>query len=186
MRNFLYGMILLAFLIIPPVRNTLESIMITHMLVQIPLLIVSGWLMADVFQERFKAFFTKWNENGIAGILLVIFITAYWMIPLNIDRSLEMWSMELFKFGSLPLLAGIPLRDSWKKISSLVKSFIIFNYISMFGLLAWIYIEAPVRVCNSYLESDQEILGWGFLVITVSLILYMLQNVFADQSEASP
>lgn len=185
MRKFLYGMILLVLLIIPPVRNTMESIMISHMLVQIPLLIVSGWLMADVILKRFKPTFVKWNENGAAGILLVVLITAFWMIPLNMDKSLEMWSVELFKFVSLPLLGGIPLRDSWKKISSLVKSFIIFNYISMFGLLAWIYIEAPVRVCNSYLESDQEILGWGFLLITISLILYMLQAVFTDQSETA-
>ena len=178
-----YGIILYALLIIPPVRNAMESVMIVHMLVQIPLLIFSGWLMADKFQDKFQRFFAKWNGNGIAGILLVIVMTTFWMIPRMLDEALAVWYFELFKFISLPFLAGIPLRNSWKKPGPLAKSFIVFNYISMFGLLAWIYIDAPVRVCNSYLEADQEILGWGFLIITVSLILYMLQYVFMDHSE---
>ncbi|GGK08066.1 hypothetical protein GCM10007063_33210 [Lentibacillus kapialis] len=185
MQLILYGTMLFVLLIIPPVRNAMESVMVVHMLVQMPLLILSGWLMAGECQSRFERFLASWNANGTAGILLVILITIYWMIPRTLDEALVTWYIELFKFVSLPFLVGFPLRNSWKKLASLTKGFIVFNYISMFGLLAWIYIDAPVRVCNSYLEADQKILGWGFLMIMVSLILYMLQYVFMDHSEAS-
>ncbi|SFD96559.1 hypothetical protein SAMN05216238_106187 [Lentibacillus persicus] len=182
MRTALYGVVLFMLLILPPVRHAMESVMIVHMLVQIPLLIVSGWLMAGYFQVKVERFFNKWNGNGAAGIILVVMITIYWMVPRTLDEALVSGHIELFKFLSLPFLTGVVLRDSWRKINPVIKSFIMFNYISMFGLLAWIYIDAPVRVCNSYLETDQTILGWGFLVITVGLILYILQNVFTDQS----
>ncbi|MFD1361665.1 hypothetical protein [Lentibacillus salinarum] len=186
MSKSLFGLILFVLLALPPVRNAMESVMITHMLVQIPLLITSGCLMAEAVQEKCYQFWAKWNGNGIAGILLAILLTIYWMIPRMLDESLVNGHVELFKFLSLPFLVGIPLRNSWRKLGSLVKSFIVVNYISMFGLLAWLYIDAPVRVCNSYLAADQEILGWGFLIITISLALYMLQNVFIDHSEADP
>ncbi|TMN21338.1 hypothetical protein [Lentibacillus cibarius] len=186
MRKNTYGLILFVILVVPPIRNLMESIMIVHMLIQIPLLIVAGWLLAGYAHDWFKNFLETWNGNGIPGMLLVVFVITYWLIPRTLDASLESWLIELFKFISLPFLVGIPLRDSWGKIGSLVKSFIIFNFIPMFGLMAWLYIDAPVRVCNNYLEVEQKVLGWGFLVITASCILYMLQYVFTDHSDTTP
>lgn len=178
-----YGFVLFLILIIPPVRILMESIMVVHMLVQLPLLVIAGWLLSSYFQIRLPKLFDKWNGYGIPGIILVVIITIYWMIPRTLDGALNSWNVELFKFISLPILVGVPLKDSWKKLASLGKSFIIFNYISMFGLMSWLYIDAPVRICNNYLEAEQKVLGWGFLVITAGIILYMLQNVFTDQSE---
>src|SRR5699024_10707432 len=119
-------------LAIPFVANFLESIMVTHMLIQMPLLIVSGWLMASYIEERFLHVVRKWNKNGVPGIILVIIITTYWMIPRAMDEALQMPAVELFKFMSLPFLVGCPLRLSWKKLSSVWRSFIGLNYISMF------------------------------------------------------
>ncbi|WP_164668107.1 hypothetical protein [Virgibacillus doumboii] len=180
-----FGFLLFIILIIPTVRNLMESVMVVHMLVQIPLLIISGWWVAGYFQKKFPGFFEKWNENGIPGITLVVFITIYWMIPRTLDEALVSWDVELFKFISLPFLAGIPFRDSWRKLGSVGKSFIIFNYIPMFGLMAWLYIDAPVRICNNYLEVEQKVLGWGFLAVTAALVLYILQSVFTDQSDVT-
>ncbi|MFB4167850.1 hypothetical protein [Virgibacillus sp. JSM 102003] len=180
-----YGFLLFVLLIIPPIRNVMESVMVIHMLVQIPLLIISGWLLAGYFQSKFSSFFLKWNHNGVPGIILVVLFVAYWMIPRTLDEALNMWNIELFKFVSLPFLVGVALKDSWKKLASLGKSFIIFNFIPMFGLMAWLYIDAPVRLCNNYLEVEQKTLGWGFLIITISIVLYMLQNVFTDHSEGA-
>ncbi|SEP91369.1 hypothetical protein SAMN05216232_1292 [Virgibacillus subterraneus] len=180
-----YGFLLFVLLIIPPIRNLMESVMVVHMLVQIPLLIISGWLISGYFQCKFPGFFSKWNSNGVPGIILVVFLITYWMIPRTLDEALNAWYIELFKIVSLPFLVGIPLQDSWKKLNSLGRSFIIFNFILMSGLMAWLYIDAPVRLCNNYLEVEQKVLGWGFLIITVSIVLYMLQNVFTDHSEGT-
>lgn len=176
------GIILYSILVIPPVRDYLESIMVTHMLIQLPLLITVGWLIGRAIIKKWTSFFTNWNTNGIPGITFVVFITMYWMLPRVLDESLTIGNIELFKFISLPIV-GLILRDSWQKIQSLGKSFIFLNYLSMFGLMAWLYIDSPIQICNNYLDTEQKMLGWGFLVITIWMILYLLQAVFTDHSE---
>lgn len=183
MKQAMYGFIIFLLLIIPSVVTGLESIMFTHMLVQMPLLILSGWLIARFFQIRCPNFFEKYNSNGVPGIILFIIITMYWMIPRTMDEALLLNSIEVFKFVSLPLLAGIPLRDSWKKLDITGKSFVAFNYISMFALMGWLYIDSPIQLCNNYLETEQQNLGWGFIAITAAMILYIVKSVFTDQSE---
>jgi hypothetical protein len=174
---FLYGLLL-----IPPIRIYIESIMLLHMLVQLPLLIVVGWLFGKVLISKFPSFFSNWNTNGIPGIIIVVFITMYWMLPRTLDEAVTIPYMEIFKFTSLPLV-GLCIRDSWQKLQTLGKSFIYLNYLSMFGLMAWLYIDSPIQICNNYLETQQKVLGWGFLVITIWMVLYLLQAVFTDQSD---
>lgn len=182
MRQTIYGIVLYIILVIPPVTLFLESIMLLHMLVQMPLLILAGYLLGKWALTRYKIFFHKWNTTGISGIIIVLFVTTYWMLPRAMDESLSVWYIELFKFISLPV-AGLFFRDSWRKLQILGKAFLFLNYISMFGIMAWLYIDSPIQVCNNYLETEQQALGWGFLVITAGMILYIVQLTFTDQSE---
>lgn len=182
MRQAIYGTVLYIILIIPPVISLLESVMILHMLVQMPLLIITGYLWGKPILEKYHHFFAKWNTTGVAGILVVFIVTTYWMVPRAMDESLTIWYIELFKFMSLPFV-GLLLRDSWHKLQIVGKVFVFLNYISMFGMMAWLYIDSPIQVCNNYLEIEQQALGWGFLVITVGMVLYILQVTFTDQSE---
>lgn len=181
MRQTIYGTLLFIILMIPPVISFLESVMFLHMLVQFPLLMVVGYLWGRIILEKFDHIFTKWNATGVAGILIVVIITTYWMIPRAMDESLTIWYIELFKFVSLPL-TGLLLRDSLKKIQVIGKVFLFLNYISMFGLMAWLYIDSPIQVCNNYLEAEQQALGWGFLVIAAGMVLYIVQMTFTDHS----
>ena len=183
MRQTISGIVLFGVLLIPPVRTYLESIMILHMLVQLPLLILAGWLAGKAVINRYNHFFDKYNGNGVPGIILVIIITMYWMLPRAMDETLVFHYLEIFKYAGLPLLVGIPLRDSWNKLKSVGKSFVYLNYLPMFGLMAWLYIDIPVQVCNNYLEAEQKVLGWGFLIITAFMVLYIIQYVFTDHSE---
>jgi hypothetical protein len=183
MKQCIAGLILYAVLLIPSVLHFLESVMITHMLLQIPLLILAGWLIGKVMVAKYKAFFDKWNANGVPGMTLVFFVTMYWMLPRAMDEALLFWPVEAFKLIGLPLLVGIPLRDSWGKLKEIGQSFVYLNYLPMFGLMAWLYIGTPVQICNSYLESEQRLLGWGFLMITAAMVFYIIQYVFTDHSE---
>src|SRR5690625_2494650 len=157
--------------------------MILHMLVQIPLLIVSGWLIGNYVIARYARFFIKWNKNGVPGIILFVIITTYWMIPRVMDETLTLPLIEVFKFVSLPFLAGIPLRDSWIKLGGIGKGFVVLNYIPMFAFMAWLYIDAPIQICNNYLETEQKQLGWGFLAVMLMMISYLVQFVFVDHDE---
>lgn len=181
-KQLISGIVIFGLLILPPIRVFLESIMIAHMLIQMPLLIVAGALLDGVIIERYDHLFSKWDTDGVASILIVLFVTLYWMLPRTMDEALSLWFIELFKFISLPIV-GIALRYSWIKLRTVGKSFIFLNYISMFAMMSWIYIDAPMRVCNNYLEDEQKILGWGFLVITLFMLIYLLQLVFLDRSQ---
>src|SRR5699024_8424671 len=182
MRQVMDGLVVYAFLILPPVATLMESIMGIHMHMQMPLLVISGILMARFFQVRFPGFFEKWNRNGVPGILLFVFIWTYWLIPRAVLEALRVQVGEVFKFISLPFLAGIPLRDSWGKIGKMGK-YIMFIYFIISSLaLGWLYIASPDQLCNNYLIVEQKALGWSSVMIGICVLLYFVQDIFVDES----
>lgn len=180
MRQAQYGLVLLVILMLPPVANLLESIMITHMHMQMPLLVLAGFLIAKFFQIKYPQFFEKWNANGLPGVLLFIIITGYWTIPRTMDETLTMASVEAFKFFSLPFLAGVPLRDSWPKLTSFWKNGIIIFFAILYLGMGWLYIWSPEQLCNNYLLIEQITLGWGFLTTAVCMVIYLGYSYFID------
>ena len=88
MKSLLLGICMIIVLALPPMRELLESVMIVHMLVQLPLLIIFGWIIGKYLLQRFPGFFAKWNGTGITGIIIVMFVTTYWMIPRAVDDAL--------------------------------------------------------------------------------------------------
>lgn len=182
MKQSLYGLFLFLFLALPPVANLVESIMIMHMHVQMPLLVFSGILMARIVQLKFPGFFEKWNSNGVPGITLFLIVWVFWMIPRTMDEALTIQSMEIFKFISLPFLAGIPLRDSWKKIEQMGQNSVLTGMTILFFALGFLYVLAPVQLCNNYLLIEQITLGWGFLLMAICLVIYLFYFAFMDSS----
>lgn len=177
------GLILFLFLMLPPVANLLESIMIIHMHMQMPAIAVAGFLMAPFFIKKFPRFFETWNEKGIPGILLFTIVMTYWSIPRAMDDALTMPSVEIFKFISLAFLAGVPLRASWGKLTDFWKNAVFVFFTLQYGLMGLIYIFADSQLCNNYLQSEQITLGWGFLTIAIVLLIYLVQLVFIDPSD---
>ena len=156
--------------------------MIIHMHMQMPLLIIAGFLMAKFFLMRFPQFFEKWNQNGVPGILLFLIILFYWMLPRTMDEALTLNSVEVFKFISLPFLAGVPLRDSWRKLSTFKRNILLVVITIMSFGLGLLYVKSPVQLCNNYLLIEQITLGWGFLTMAICLVIYLLYISFTDQS----
>ncbi|WP_271401693.1 hypothetical protein [Salinicoccus roseus] len=183
MKQFWYGLVLFLFLALPPVRHLLESIMAFHMHMQMPLLFVSGLLMAPCFMKRFRQFFGKWNGSGLPGVILFLIIVMYWMVPKAMDESLEIMAVEAFKFISLPFLAGVPLRDSWSKIGKATESILLLVLAILFSIMAYLYIFFESTLCNNYLLVDQKTVGWGFAFFSLCLILYLVLTLFTDQSQ---
>jgi hypothetical protein len=177
-----YGMLLWIFLVAPPVANFMESVMVIHMHMQMPMLVIAGILMACFFQKRFPGFFEKWNSNGVPGITLFVVIMVYWMLPRSMDEALTSHLVEGFKFISLPFLAGISLRDSWIKLNPFGKNSIIIIFTVLFLGLGWLYIWSPVQLCNNYLVIQQVTLGWGFLTTAIGMVVYLGYNFFIDPS----
>src|SRR5699024_2085452 len=143
MKAFIYGLIIYIFLALPPVVELTESIMAIHMHVQMPFLAVTGMLMTPFLQKKFPKFFKQWNKDGIAGIILALLVISYWLIPRAMDDALMSLPVEIFKFISWPFLVGLPLWDSWKKLSKTWKNTTFITIAILYVVMAFIYIFAP-------------------------------------------
>ena len=158
-------------------RVLLESDPVTHVIVQLPVLAFAGWLAAGAFPVS-KAVAWRYDAGGLAGVQALIFTVAFWMLPRSIDGALDEPMMEFAKFVSIPLLVGAPAAWSWPRLQPVLRGFLKANAISMMGILAFLYTHAPIRICNSYLVSDQERLGMAFLCVSFGLSIFWTLPLF--------
>ncbi|WP_350333659.1 hypothetical protein [Coralliovum pocilloporae] len=135
---------------------------VIHVLVQIPLLVGIGVAGAWGFQN---------SRDRYSLLIVALFTLAFWMLPRSIDAALGSLWVDGAKFITLPLLAGVPFTLCWSSLTPMLRGFLKANALSMLGVLGFLYIHAPVRICNSYLVSDQERLGYGFLYLAAGLII---------------
>ncbi|HEX7454793.1 MAG TPA: hypothetical protein VF296_02015 [Gallionella sp.] len=164
---------MLLILNIPFIRRMMESDMALHMLLQFPLILLAGWLLARVLPEPTK----KWNHAGINGLLMASMILMFWMIPRALDLVLINNTLESLKFLSLAL-AGAALALSWPVAGMIVRGFFLGNVLPMMMVAGWLYVEAPVRLCNSYLSYDQLRTGSGLLALSIAGSLVWLLTFF--------
>lgn len=163
---------------VTPFGTWLESSMVAHVLIELPLLVAIGVIIGHVIQPYKNSIFDSINAGGIAGILLTTFTLAFWMIPKWLDSSLTEESVAWAKYLSLPILAGIPLAISWKRLHTIARGVVKIEFLSMLFRLGWLYIISPSRLCNNYLLDEQQLLGKGLIIIGLSLSITWLIPVF--------
>ncbi|MCK9200586.1 MAG: hypothetical protein M0P59_11550 [Gallionella sp.] len=156
---------MLLVLAIPAVRSMMEGDMALHMLCQFPLLLLAGWLLAKGLPARARL--QQWNRAGIAGLLMASLVLMFWMIPRALDMALSASIVELLKFLTL-LMAGAALELSWQSAGLIVRGFFLGNVLPMMMVVGWLYVEAPVRICNAYLTDDQLRAGSGLLALAIA------------------
>jgi len=153
-------------------RKPLESSMATHALVQLPLLVAAGYLLAPRAAEH------RAHPMAVPALLIALFAAAIWMLPRMLDAALSTPEIELVKLFSLPLVVGLPLGWCWGQLSSLTRSFVWANLVSMLLILGWLYLAAPIRVCNFYVVSEQKTVGMLYLTFAAAIVAYWLPRVF--------
>ena len=164
---------LLICLLLPPVQDALTSTMTAQMLVQIPLLIAVGWLLRGAIPRRIVAVLDAWNQSGITGLVLITFVTAFWMLPRWLDAAATDPMVAAAKFVTVPLLIGLPLGLSWPQMGFVVRGLFLSELIAMCFRLGWLYMVTPVRLCSNYLLNDQQRSGQYMLVIGTAILLWV-------------
>lgn len=162
----------------PAMRAWMEATMTGHMLLQMPLLAAIGVISCRLLPERLQNSLLDAAGGAVPCVLLASFASSYWMLPRALDGALTNPWIEAAKFLSLPLLVGLPLGLAWKRLGIIGRSFVWTNAISMLVVLGWLYIIAPVRVCNSYLVDQQEVAGWGMVKLALLLFACWLGSFF--------
>lgn len=173
---------LLLMLNIPLMRRIMESDMVYHMLLQFPLILLAGWLLAKTLPTQITTGLQAWNRLGITGLLAASMILMFWMIPRALDLVLVNPALEFMKFLSL-VLAGMALAWSWPVAGMIVRGFFLGNVLPMMMVVGWLYVEAPVRLCNSYLSNDQLRTGSGLLALSIAGSLLWLYALFMPAAE---
>lgn len=147
---------------------------LVHMLVQFPLLGGVGFALG-----RRISLPERWTG---AAVIIGIATVFFWMLPRSLDSALTSWTMHLAKFTTLPLAAGLPLTLAWPRLHRVLRGFVKAETISMLGVLGFLYTHAPIRICNSYLITDQVRLGFGFFWVAAALAILWSLPVFLGPS----
>lgn len=155
-----------------PLRVGLERDMALHMTVQLPLLAGVGLLLAASFRLHEPRRLSEADWLGIPGLVLVVLTTSFWMLPRMLDMAVADPLTDLAKFLSLPLLAGVPLALSWRRMPALGRAFVFANFIPKLGAVGGLYLAAPIRLCSYYRLDQQAAAGWA--LIAAAAVLGML------------
>ena len=170
------GLALCVVLAWPPLRHALEASMWRHMVLQFPLLMAAGALLAAALPPRARGAVARWNAHGIAGLVLVAVVLAVLMVPRVLDLALRDPAIEAAKVAVL-LGAGAALRLSWRAAGLVVQGFFLGNMLPMTAVVGQLYIDAPLRLCNAYLLDDQARLGQWLIALAVLAALGWLAQV---------
>lgn len=154
---------------LPPIRSALESEMALHMAVQVPFLIALGVPLAAAARVYEPRWLAAADWLGIPGIVTVVLGTSFWMLPRALDQAVSDSRVDLVKFLSLPLLVGVPLGVSWRRMPSLGRAFLWANFIPKLAAIGGLYLAAPTRLCAYYRLDQQEFAGWTLIAVAVAL-----------------
>lgn len=177
-RQAALGVLMVVLLALPAARAALEASMWRHMVLQAPLWMLAGALLAAGLGPRARASVAHWNAHGITGLLYAALVLALLMVPRVLDLALVSPAVEAAKCAAL-VLAGAALRLSWRPAGLVVQGFFLGNVLPMTAVVGQLYIDSPARVCNAYLLDDQDRLGQWLVTIAAALaVLWLAQALW--------
>jgi hypothetical protein len=150
----------------PALRGWMESTMVLHMLVQLPLLAVTGWCAGrawtrarpGTWPERALRLAQSFNAGGVTGILAASFVMVLWMLPRLLDLARLDPATDAIKFLSVPL-AGMAVALSWPRLPAIARAVVHLEVIATLFRFGWGYLAAENRLCLAYLAGDQQLAG---------------------------
>lgn len=153
-------------LALPPLRDWFESGMALHMLLQLPLLAVAGFVIGKTWLNarrggdaaRTLACAQTFNAGGVTGLIFASFVMLLWMLPRFLDLARLDIGIDLIKFVSV-LLAGIAIALSWPRLPVIARAVVHLEVIATLLRFGWGYLAAEERLCLAYLADDQQLTG---------------------------
>ena len=163
-------------------RGWLEAHMARHMLLQFPLLLLGGALLAAWLPLVWRQRISHYNQLGLNGMVYVSLLTTVWMIPSALDLALAQPGINLAKLLSL-FLAGMALRLSWQPAGRMIQGFFLIGWAMMGMTVGMLYGESDSRLCNAYLQSQQARAGNGLILLSGLMVLGWCARVWQEQIE---
>jgi len=150
----------------PTPRAWLESSMVLHMLVQLPLLAAIGYCVGRAWMRvrpggasaRMLAGLQSFNAGGVTGIIATGFVMVLWMLPRFLDLARLDAGVDAIKFLSVPA-AAFAAALSWPRLPAIARALVHLELIATFLRFGWGYLAADERLCLAYLADDQQRTG---------------------------
>lgn len=182
---------------VPPMRTLIEQSMLWHMAIQMPLLILTGWLLMasgsllpaagistrtnqlTALQTTSQTYSscTEWNVYGLTGFVFSFITITYWMLPSAIDRAVVLPSADVIKLLSL-LVCGASLRHSSVRAPALIQLFFLGNFLAMLLWLGSYFLQTDLRLCNAYSLQSQINTGWGLIAWGLGIGIFWVAKQF--------
>jgi len=165
----------------PTSRQWLESSMALHMLVQMPLLALTGFAMgrvwlraqADSGSARILTHLQSFNVGGATGLIAASFVMVLWMLPRCLDLARLDIAADALKFISIPA-AGLAIAVSWPRLPVIARAVVHLEVIATLFRFGWGYLATDQRLCLAYLADDQqrtgELLIWLGLAYAIAVV----------------
>jgi hypothetical protein len=173
----------------PPLRRLIEQNMAWHMVVQMPLLMLAGWVFAQAASASRKHLnawraVAIWNQFGLTGGLTVLVLLAYWMLPSSIDRALVVPAADAFKVASL-WLGGALLRHSAQRAPLMVQLFFVGTALPMLVWVGLYFANTDLRLCNAYTLSSQIAAGQSLATLAALLAVWWAASALSFKRSSS-
>ncbi|MGB5835156.1 MAG: hypothetical protein WBG92_24660 [Thiohalocapsa sp.] len=158
--------------------------MLTHLLVQMPLLAFCGgyWVYRS---ERLRAWLERMDPSGGVALVLGSGWLIYWMLPLNLDLATFDPGVRLLKVLTVPVFLGATLTWSWRQLGPVGRGVMLLEGWAILVRLGWIYMISPVQLCSNYLIGDQQRTGSLLLGLAlISAVLAVIWGLFGPFRKA--
>lgn len=152
----------------------LESRMMLHMFVQLPLLMCSGVLFA-VGSADANGNHPRWPLARIGGTFVFASgVVTTWMVPRALDAAVEHLAVDALK-GVTLVLAGFLGFQAWQRATTVVRTFVFGNTIWMTAVAGMLFLDADARLCTSYGAREQKQAGIALIAFTIIAVLLMFR-----------
>ncbi|MBC7499412.1 MAG: DUF1404 family protein, partial [Herminiimonas sp.] len=144
----------IALSLIALLHRWLETTMARHMVVELPLLFASGYLLAYALGNGKRQRLRVWRRYAAPALLAAWLIGSAWMVPLALDAAVLDPRVNLLKVVSL-VLAGFLTGASWRPAGVVLQGFFVVNWAWMTITGGLLYQDAPQQLCSVYLNDQQ-------------------------------
>ena len=166
-------------IVYPDIDIYLDSVMYRHLLIQIPFLILLGYMGGKRFFKGSAptGIERELNARGFSGLIFFTGVLIFWMLPLSIDSTVSSDLRDNLMHMCM-LFAGILLASSERTAPPVLKSAYEIYFTAMIIAMGNIYAVYSELICASYTLEQQHQTGYFLLYLSPVLFFAVFIRSF--------